>query len=279
MEWKKAKNILIFLFLIIDIFLLGINFFSSSKNNVDYGKLSVALLKKNIKISEKNIPKNKKSGFVYEFYSVDVNEETKKILLGEYEKNGKNEFVSKNKKASFSVSGNKIFYYNSSPNFDEFKNVNEKNIEKKLKSYVKILGAEKYAKFESVTSSDGEYVANYKFFIDDNNLFSSKLEFCVSEKGIHKIDAVLNIPDKKRGYKFELSSIETILMNFSQNSSFLKTTEITDVTYGYYISEYENAVVSQALPVYMIETKENSYIYDARNGVDSAQRCLVVFDK
>lgn len=279
MEWKKAKNILIFLFLIIDIFLLGINFFSNSKNNVDYDKLSVALLKKNIKISEKIIPKNKKSGFVYEFYSVDVNEETKKTLLGEYEKNGKNEFVSKNKNSTLSISGNKIFYFNSSPNFDDFKNVNEKNIEKKLKSYVKILGVEKYAKFENVTSSDGEYVANYKFFIDDNNLFSSKLEFCVSEKGIHKIDAVLNIPDKKKGYKFELSSIETILMNFSQNSSFLKTTEITDVTYGYYISEYENAVVSQALPVYMIETKENSYIYDARNGVDSAQRCLVVFDK
>lgn len=279
MEWKKAKNILIFLFLIIDIFLLSINFFSSSKNNVDYDKLNVALLKKNIKISEKIIPKNKKSGFVYEFYSVDVNEETKKTLLGEYEKNGKNEFVSKNKNSTLSISGNKIFYFNSSPNFDEFKNINEKNIEKKLKSYVKILGVEKYAKFENVTSSDGEYVANYKFFIDDNNLFSSKLEFCVSEKGIHKIDAVLNIPDKKKGYKFELSSIETILMNFSQNSSFLKITEITDVTYGYYISEYENAVVSQALPVYMIETKENSYIYDARNGVDSVQRCLVVFDK
>lgn len=279
MEWKKAKSILIFLFMIIDIFLLGYNFFSNPGYNVNYGELNSVLSKNNIKICENGSLKNRKNVYVYEFYSVDVSEKAKISLLGEYEKKDKNEFTSKNKNAVLTTNGNKLSYYNSNPDFDGFENISEKNAPKKLKPYLKLLDPEKYARLESVTATDGEYIVKYNFFVDGNCLFSSRLEFVVSDKGIHKIDAVLNIPDRKKGYKFELSGIETILMNFSQNSNFAEMTEITNITYGYYISEYENAVAYQALPVYMIKTKDKYFIYDARDGVDSSQRCLFASEK
>lgn len=274
MEWKKAKNILIIMFLMIDVFLLGLNFFQSPKSNGDYEQLNTMLLKNNIQLSENVSLKNKKNVFVYEFYFSDVKEELKKTLLGEYFKTEKNEFVSKNKKATLSINGNKISYFNTNPNFDGFGKVKEKNVQKKLKPYLKMLGIEKYAKFDKVVYADGEYTVTYNFFVDNNQLFSSSLEFVVSEKGIHKILGNLNVPDKAKGYKFELSNLETILVSFSQNVNFSDVTKITEITYGYFISEYENAVVSQALPVYMIKASGNTYIYDARDGVDSSQRSL-----
>lgn len=279
MEWKRAKDILIILFLMIDIFLLGLNVYKNNGTDTDFSKISTVLSKNNIQVSQNVIPKSKKSGFVYEFYSVSLGEDIKKDLLGEYEKKGKNDFSSKDKNATLSISSNKISYNNKEPNFKNFSDVNEKNVNKKLKTYIKMLGIKKYVKLESVLANDGEYTVNYSFYIDGNSLFSSKLEFVVSKKGIHTINAILNIPDNSKGYKFELSGIETILLNFGQNSDFKKTTEIKNITYGYYISEYENAVAYQALPVYNIETKDNFYIYDARDGVDGSQRCLSVLKK
>ena len=263
------------MFLVIDILLLSLNFYSNyGNNNVDYDKLSKILNKNNINIEENLVKKNRKTGFVYEFSSIEISEEFKKAVLGEYDKTEKGEFVSKNKKASLSIDGNKILYSNSNPEFDDFKKVNQKNISMKLKSYIKQLGVSKYASLKNVKENDGKYTAEYIFKVDNNPLFSSKLEFVVSKDGIHNMEAVLNIPNKSNGYKFELSGIETILLNFCRNNNFLSPVDIVEITYGYYISDYENAVVSQALPSYLIKTKNKSYVYDERDGVDSAQRFL-----
>lgn len=277
MEWKKAKSILIIMFFVIDIFLFALNFYSNfGNNNVDYDKLSKILAENNINIEKSIVKKNRKAGFVYEFSSVEIGEDFKKTMLGEYDKTEKGEYVSKNKKSFLSVSGNKISYSNSAPEFNDFKKVNQKNLSSKLKPYIRQLGVQKYAFLENVKVVDGKYIAEYTFKVDNNPLFSAKLEFLVSKDGIHNMEAVLNTPNKADGYKFELSNIETILLNFSRNNTFSKPVDIVEITYGYYISDYENAVVSQALPVYMIKTVNNSYIYDARDGVDSTQRRLAV---
>ena len=65
-------------------------------------------------------------------------------------------------------------------------------------------------------------------------------------------------------------------MNFSRNNTFEKEVKITQIKLGCYLSEYKNAVTAQALPVYMIKTADKTYLYDARDGVDSSQRQLMV---
>ena len=60
--------------------------------------------------------------------------------------------------------------------------MNQKNISSKLKSYIKQLGVSKYASLKNVKENDGKYTAEYIFKVDNNPLFSSKLEFVVSKE-------------------------------------------------------------------------------------------------
>lgn len=277
MEWKRAKSILIMLFVVIDVILLSINIYSNSgKNKVEYNELNTILKANNIIVTEDAIGKNKSRAFVYEYIIPDVSGEVKKELLGTYTEDSENVFVSSEQDATLEIENNRIIYENKNPSFPEFKNISKKNPEKKLKKYLKMLGVEKHTKL-SYTKQDNEFIiVNYIFEVSRTELFSSEITFKVSEKGIHEIDGTLCIPDFEKGYEFELSNIETILLNFSRNNTFEKEVKITQIKLGCYLSEYKNAVTAQALPVYMIKTADKTYLYDARDGVDSSQRQLLV---
>ena len=163
--------------------------------------------------------------------------------------------------------------------FKDFLDLNDKNSEKILKKYFKLLGIEEYAHIKSVTKNEDKYTVSCIFKIGELEIFSSNLTFIISTNGIHKIYGTLNIPDVKNGYNFELSNIETILLNFSrneQNNNKNNKITIEEIKLGCYLSDYENAVTSQALPAYMIKTKDRIYIYDAREGVDFSNRQLAI---
>ena len=106
-------------------------------------------------------------------------------------------------------------------------------------------------------------------------IFNSDITFKVNEKGIKKIDGVINIPNKKSGYNFTLSNLDTILLNFVQNNKFVSPVTVVSITPGYYCPGYDNTVLSQAIPVYRIKTTDRIFIYDARDGIDSQKRQLL----
>ncbi len=280
MEWKKAKTILIWLFIVIDICLLAQNIYLNFGNNkVDFDGLSPVLKANNIEIAENFSVTNKKYAFVHEYKRATVSEELKTTLLGDYDEISEGRYTSKDKKSILKTDDNEFYYENKTPHFKDFSKLNEKKAEKILEKYFKLFGAEKYASMESITESDGKYTINCIFEIDELEIFSSKLTFIISKDGIHKIYGTLNIPDVKNGYNFELSNIETILLNFSRNkekNGEKKKILIEEIKLGCYLSDYENAVASQALPAYMIKTDERIYIYDAREGVDFSNRQLAI---
>ena len=280
MEWKKAKTILIWLFIVIDVCLLAYNIYSNYGNNkVDFDSLLPVLNANNIKISDTVSVKNKKYAFVYEYKKSQITEELKTTLLGDYDEIYDGRYTSKDKKSILKTDGNEFFYENKSPHFKDFSDLNEKNSEKILKKYFKLLGIDEFAQIKAVTKNDDKYTASCIFKIGELEIFSSNLTFIISTNGIHKIYGTLNIPDVKNGYNFELSNIETILLNFSrneQNNSKNKKITVEEIKLGCYLSDYENAVTSQALPAYMIKTKDKIYIYDAREGVDFSNRQLAI---
>ncbi len=280
MEWKKAKTILIWLFIVIDVCLLAYNIYSNYGNNkVDFESLLPVLNANNIKIGDTVSVKNKKYAFVYECKKAQITEELKTTLLGNYDEISDGRYSSKDKKSILKTDGNEFFYENKSPHFKGFSDLNDKNTEKILKKYLKLLGIEEYAQIKSVTKNEDKYTVSCIFKIGELEIFSSNLTFIISTNGIHKIYGTLNIPDIKNGYNFELSNIETILLNFSRNEQHTNKNKkiiVEEIKLGCYLSDYENAVTSQALPAYMIKTKDRIYIYDAREGVDFSNRQLAI---
>ncbi len=277
MEWKKAKTILIWLFIVIDICLLAYNIYLNFGNNrVQLEELSPILKENNIVISEDISAKNRKSVFVHEYKSAEITDELKDVLLGSYDEISKGRYISKDKKIVLKTDNNEFFYENKSPDFSDFNKLKEKNAEKILKKYLKLLGVSEYAKLEEIKTDDEKITVNYSFEINGLEIFSSDLIFVISQKGIHKMYGTLNVPNIETGYEFELSNIETIFLNFSRNNKNSSEVKIEQLKLGCYLSDYENAVTSQALPAYMIKTNDKIYIYDARDGVDSSQRQLAI---
>ncbi len=279
MEWKKAKTILIWLFVIVDMFLLTYGLFVNFGNNkVDFEGLKSVLEGNNIVFSENIKISNRNSIFVHEYKRPVISEKLKEELMGNYDETGDGRYSSKDKKSIMKTDGSEFFYENKSPDFKGFEKLDKKNSDKILEKYLKLFGIEKYADISDISEKDGQYFVSCVFKTEGLEIFSSSLTFVISKKGIHKIYGTLSIADTQNGYKFELSNIETILLNFSRNTGGEKNKkiQIEEIKLGCYLSDYENAVTSQALPVYMIRTNENIYIYDAREGVDSSNRELAI---
>ena len=277
MEWKKAKTILIWLFILVDIYLLFVNIYNNYGNNkIEYDKLKDVLLQNNIYLPKDVVTKNKKTFFVNEYKKIDITNEIKDTLLGDCEETSKGRFISKNKNKILKINDDEIYYENKSPNFEGFEKINEKNAKNILKKYLKLLNIYDYVVLENVEKENDKLNIRYKFVIDNSEMFSSFLNFVVSNKGIHKIYGTVSVPNGKKGYDFELSNIETILLNFSRNNQFNKEVKIKEIKSGCYLADYKNAVTAQALPAYMIKTENKSYIYDARSGVDSSLRELSI---
>ena len=96
MDWKRAKNILIILFIFVDLFLLFINIFDNyGKNKVEYEELNRILKENNIILPKDIIKKNTNKTFTYEYIFYELNDDIKKELLGEYTQSSDKEFISR----------------------------------------------------------------------------------------------------------------------------------------------------------------------------------------
>ena len=268
MEWHRAKNILILLFLAVNIFLLCILVNANTKADFDRQKLQKVLTANNIKVDLDILPHQKNRIFVSEFYG--VTDSIIHFFIPKVTKIDGTAYSDETK--TIIVEGNKISYTNSSPSDPSFRNTVKSNVLSKLKPVLKQLGIEKYVSNGSVTESDGMYLIEFKYIIDKREIFNSELAFLVSNRGIIKCEGTIYVPDEKNGYSYEINLAETILLQLERSEKTLF--DITSIKLGLYISDYENAVITQAIPAYEIKTDNRTYIYDARIGVDSQNRKL-----
>lgn len=275
MQWEKAKTIMIWAFLVVDIILLiflnATNFTNSKQEN----EMLINTLKaNNLTVREEHLTSKETSIFAYEFTGLTLNQKLVSEFLKKPVKIDNNTFENEDKKSRISFNSGYLNYENENPDFKGFSGVNEKNINKKLKSYLKKLKINKYVKLTNAFSQNGDIYGEYSYFFGDMELFSSKLTFVVNEKGIKKIYGNINIPNDNQGYNFTLSDKKTILMNFVQNNKFQSPETVVSITKGYFCINYENTLLSQAIPVYKIKTVNKVYIYDARDGIEAEKRQL-----
>lgn len=276
MQWSKAKTIMIWVFLIVDIILVA-TFTASriSSRHSDIKLLTKILADNNLNVREEILETKLTDIFACEFTGITLSEELAEIFLDSPVMKDSFTYESKNGKSFLHSESMRIFYENPSPSLKGFSKVTEKNIHAKLSYYLKKLGIYNHVKLTSVYKENEDIYAQYTYFYNDMEIFNSDITFKVNEKGIKKIDGVINIPNKKSGYNFTLSNLDTILLNFVQNNKFVSPVTVVSITPGYYCPGYDNTVLSQAIPVYRIKTTDRIFIYDARDGIDSQKRQLL----
>lgn len=275
MQWAKAKTIMIWLFLAVDIILAVIwaaENISSKKS--DRENLTAVLKNNNIIVRSELLDTKKKNVYASELTGLALDQKTASVFLDNPVKTDDFTFENGAKTARLYASSGRILYENSAPDFPKFSNVSEKNVSSLLKPYLKTLGVEKYVRINRTYEKNGDIFAEYSYFFDNRELYQSNIIFAVNKNGIKSISGDINIPNGDEGYNFTLSGIETVLMNFAQNNKFAKEENIVSINLGYYRIGYENILVSQAIPVYRIKTTDKMYIYDARDGIDARTRQL-----
>ena len=271
MEWHRAKNILIVLFLFVNIFLLFILIDDNNKASLDKAKLFGVLTQNNITVDLSTIPKAKKRVFVSEFYG--VNDEIIHFFIPRILKVDGTTYSDDTK--TLIVDRNNISFTDSAPSNDEFRNVTSKNVVSKLEPILKTFGISNYVKVGNLIESSGMYMVEYKYEIDKLEVLHDKLTFLVSNRGLLKCEGALYVPDKKSGYSYDINTPETIIIQSEK-----KDINITSMKLGLYILDYENALTTQAIPAYQITaesrtyTENRTYTFDARIGVDSKEREL-----
>lgn len=278
MQWAKAKTIMIWLFLAVDIILaanLAINKIVGGKSSND--KLIRILENNNLSVREDILTIEKKSVFANEFKGLTLTDEIASEFMEKPIKTENNSYRSEDKAVSLSFSSGSVLYENQNPDslfFSGFSGINEKNAEAKIQPYLKALGIGKYVKAVGIFRQNEDICVEYSYFFNDKELFSSHLTVIANENGIKKIYGNINIPNDDKGYDFKLSGIETVLLNFVQNNSFSTPETVVSITEGYYCISYDNLLLTQAIPVYRIKTTDKTYIYDARDGIDGEKRQL-----
>lgn len=275
MQWARAKTIMIWLFLAVDLILVSVLTVNKISGGKDDKKMLIKVLENNnLSIREELLNIEKTKIFAHEFTGLALSNELASEFIKNPVKINNNTFESEDKTARIYSDSGYLTYENLNPDFKGFSGITEKNADSKIAPYLKKLEVEKYVKLTNVFSVDEDIYAEYSYFFDGIELFSSKLTFVVNKTGIKKIYGNINIPNKEQGYDFTLSNIETILLNFIQNNRFSSPETIVSITEGYYCINYENLLLTQAIPVYRIKTTSKVYIYDARDGIDAAKRQL-----
>lgn len=275
MQWAKAKTFMIWLFLAVDIILLTVLAVNKLTHNKDSNENLISILKNNnVNIREELLNQDTSSVFAYEFSSLTLNDEIASALIKNPVKKSNTTYESSDKSARMHMDSGYLSYENEKPDLPSFKGVTGKNVHKKLEPYLKLFEIDKYVRPVEISENNGEISVSYSYFFSEKELYSSELAFVVSKDGIKRIHGNINIPSKENGYDFTLSGIETVLINFIQNNTFPKEETIVSINEGFYLINYKNLLIAQAIPVYRIKTTNKTYIYDARDGIDASKRQL-----
>ncbi|MBR5518885.1 MAG: two-component system regulatory protein YycI [Clostridia bacterium] len=259
MEWSKIKTILIWIFVIVNIFLFSMYFrdmYAGNEISDDVVSDTITVLaKNNVEITEDVMPRD----------LTDV-----KIFNVEKKYNSISELIENVKKTS---SGNGIAYFN-----DENVSVRGRNFTCTVNSNGNVSDTEDHAEEElektgllsdvdySVRKS-GEYV--YFYLKHDNMIFfDSYIRVKCTNKGIQEIYGNNWYCDKiTEGSMAQTISPAQVLIDFAVQMQFEQKVKITKVEAGYYIGNREESVRVTAFPVWEISVSDGSvYYYDRRNG-------------
>lgn len=272
MQWQKAKTILIVVFFSINIFLLCYLLPTQhTEERQALQNLTDALAKNEIHLRMDTLPKAESVVFVPEFSVPPLSQKQIEKLIDSPVAT-ENGYESKDKTQKLELKSNTILYEDTAPRQKSFRKVSTKNAVSKLNPYLKALGVEDYVYPVDISAIQEEIVVEYAYQVENRKLFGSGLRFTITKEGIRRISGHFSVPDKKSGFSYSMSQLQTVLMSLAQTQT--QPMNITNIELGYYFINYTDALVSQAIPVYRIGTPQGDIVMDARDGVETEERIL-----
>lgn len=259
MEWSKIKTILIWIFVIVNIFLFSMYFndmYSGNEISDEVVEDTISVLaKNNVVISKDVMPKDCSD---VKIYNVENTYSTVSDMLEKVKKTSKENGISYFTDDNISVKG-KNFTCKVTSNEDVSDIVDY--AEEKIKK-TGLLGDVDY----SLRESNG-YVY---FYLKYGNMvfFDSYIRVKCTNKGIQEIYGNNWYCDKvTEGSMAKTVSPAQILIDFAVEMKYPKKVTITKVEAGYYIGNRDETVRVTAFPVWEITLSDGGiYYYDRRNG-------------
>lgn len=274
MNWSKAKNWLILLFLFLNVFLIvKLVSLSTSSSTIDKKIIrdTVSVLNaNNIFVSESQIPnKIPKLNSVEVTNSISDKNEFAKLLLGDGFQKEDDSFKSGNKLLKFSK--NQFFYTNSEP-CENFSLITPENAERLVADFLERLNISTDSAISSVEEAGGKYVVSFHQKLDKYPLFDSFITAVANKSGILSINGSWFLASvNQSAVTTDASRIvpsTSALVDFISEPSRIKNkpVEIIEISLGYSSGndrEYHTNAV--AIPVWQIKTSDNKlYYFDAR---------------
>lgn len=277
MEWSKAKNWLILLFLCINLFLIGyiINRnIQSSYIDPDTIQQTVAVLEKNsITIDTAIIPTKIPSVGTLEVRNALTDpQELATIVLGNnYTASSSGNIFTKDTK-QLSVAGDMIFYVNNDSK-ERINNLVEQNVGGVVMQRFASYGFDMtHATAKVVQKESGQYRVLVEQTVDSYTLFDSFFDVVISQNGLHSFEGSWFVPVEKKDFFHrdikQVKPVTSVLIDFLSDPRRPKDkpVTITDISLGYTCGgkdTFHKAVT--AMPVWRITTDDGrSYDYDAR---------------
>ncbi len=260
MSWKKIKTFLILLFGIINLYLI----ISTSGSVVRFNSVTVVdkdIMKKTASVisSNYNITFNE-SKVPLKIHNLNIIDVTNYIYT---------DHLYANEKYNPEISGNVFSFVVKTDTYS----YNESNARSELEKVFSSLGIKGEDYNLIFKKSDTGLVGTATGFVSGVPILNSRIRAEFDTKKI-TVSGTWYLPGtddiKSTDNTLRMVDITGVLIDAAARSPQPDTTSFDEITYGYYVSSYdENAVtkISSAIPCYMIKTNRGlTYFYDALNG-------------
>ncbi len=259
MEWSRIKTILIWVFVMVNIFLFATYFKGIYTGNriSDETLENTAIILKNNNISlDKDILDGNYSNA--KICTVENKYNTISAMLENARKNAQDNGEKYISEENTKIRGNT---FTSAVNSD----LKISNIEKHVKKEMEKTGLLKNVSYKTVVENDGIY---FYLKFDNKVFYDSYIRVVCTQKGIQEIYGHNWLGDViSDGGIAEAMSPAEILVNFALNTDYKNNVTVTEMEKGYYIGERFETLRVTAFPVWKITVSDGkSYFYDMRNG-------------
>lgn len=281
MNFQRAKTILIFIFVFVNIFLLLVyNFFILNKKTIDKDTLITVLSNNNVYVDEALIKDRDVSLKGVEVKNlVNDKENLLSSFLGkEYTKGEENYF--KNDKAGLLITDSSVDFSIFAPKERKYKDIKELNAGSKVIGTLAKYGFEKssLSVYNVIKNPNDDFYVTVAYKYNDIPVFNHNLYALANKSGLKNLKGPVITFKKVKGQNYPLISVSSVLMEFINHSDVQSSKEkiiISDIKYGYYLPINDAELSTYAIPSYEIKLENGKiYYYDARENVDSSFKFL-----
>ncbi|MBE7020827.1 MAG: hypothetical protein E7411_05290 [Ruminococcaceae bacterium] len=276
MNFKRAKTILIVIFLFVNIFLIVINnLFYESDITVDTKTVISILSKSGISLNEDILKEYPVSVPRVEVENVAADEnKLATLLLGKGYNSSKEHYYS-GEGAALTVSELSVDYKVVEPKDKSFKDISPLNAgNKALKKLNKKGIGESALEVENISDNgNNNYYVTLSYKFEEYPLFNNHLYVTVTDRGILAMKGTVIDFNEIKNEDYKIIPAANILLELPSNPDLKnvdKNPEVTGIRLGYFLPMGKGEASIYAIPAYEIEiSNKKIYYYDARENISS----------